>query len=47
MLNRVTQVYEDLGKRQVAGAKKQMAGVMQDIEAIAKQAREALRSSAA
>lgn len=39
VLNRVTQVYEDLGKRQVAGAKKQMAGVMQDIEAIAKQAR--------
>ena len=39
VLNRVTQVYEDLGKRQGAGARKQMTRVMQDIEAIAKQAR--------
>lgn len=39
VLNRATQVYEDLGKRQVAAAKKQMGSVMQDIEAIAKQAR--------
>ncbi|HSV71559.1 MAG TPA: methyl-accepting chemotaxis protein [Methylibium sp.] len=39
VLNRVTQVYEDLGKREVASAKKQMTRVMQDIEAIAKQAR--------
>jgi len=39
VLNRLTQVYEDLAKRHAAQAKKQMTRVMQDIEAIAKQAR--------
>lgn len=39
MLNRVTQVYEDLAKRQASTAKKQLVGVMGEIETIAKQAR--------
>lgn len=39
VLNGVTQVYEDLAKRQAATVKKQLVGVMSDIETIAKQAR--------
>ena len=39
VLNGVTQVYEDLAKRQASTVKKQLVGVMSDIETIAKQAR--------
>lgn len=39
VLNRITQVYEDLAKRQAGLAKTHLVGVMGDIESIAKQAR--------
>lgn len=39
VLNRVTQVYEDLARRQAASVRKHLGGVMSDIETIAKQAR--------
>lgn len=39
VLNRITQVYEDLARRQAGLARKQLRGVMSDIESIAKQAR--------
>jgi hypothetical protein len=39
VLNRITQVYEDLAKRQAGLAKTQLVSVMSDIELIAKQAR--------
>lgn len=39
VLNKITQVYEDLARRQAGVAKKQLAGVMTDIESIAKRAR--------
>ena len=39
VLNQITQVYEDLAKRQASGVRKQLVGVMSDIESIAKQAR--------
>lgn len=38
-LNRITQVYEELSKRHAGQVKKQMHGIMSDIESIAKQAR--------
>lgn len=39
LLNRITQVYEELSKRHAMRVKKQLAGIMTDIESIAKQAR--------
>jgi hypothetical protein len=39
VLNRITQVYEELSRRHALQVKKQLHGVMTDIEAIAKQAR--------
>jgi len=39
VLNRITQVYEDLATRQAGSARTQLASVMSDIETIAKQAR--------
>jgi hypothetical protein len=39
VLNGITQIYEDLAKRQAVEARKQLANVMSDIESIAKQAR--------
>jgi hypothetical protein len=39
VLNHITQVYEDLSKRHALQAKKQLRGIMADIESIAKQAR--------
>jgi hypothetical protein len=39
VLNHITQVYEDLARRQASEAKKQLRGVLRDIESIAKQAR--------
>lgn len=39
VLNRITQVYEDLAKRQAATARKQLVDAMSDIESIAKHAR--------
>ncbi|HZT56797.1 MAG TPA: methyl-accepting chemotaxis protein [Burkholderiaceae bacterium] len=38
VLNGITQVYDDLAKRQASLAKKQLTGIMSDIESIAKQA---------
>ena len=38
-LNRITQVYEDLAKRNAQQVKKQLHGIMGDIKSIAKQAR--------
>jgi hypothetical protein len=38
-LNRITQVYEELSRRHAMQMKKQLRGIMTDIEAIAKQAR--------
>ena len=39
LLNRITQVYEELAKRHTAQMKSQMQGIMGDIEAIAREAR--------
>ncbi len=39
ILNRLTQVYEDLARQQAASAKRQLTAVMGDIEQIAKHAR--------
>jgi len=39
VLNRITQVYEELSKRHAWQVKKQLHGIMGDIESIAKQAR--------
>lgn len=39
VLNRLTQLYEDLARRQAAAAKRQLNSVMGDIETIAKHAR--------
>lgn len=39
VLNRITQVYEELSKRHAGQVKKQLHGIMGDIESIAKQAR--------
>jgi hypothetical protein len=39
VLNRITEIYEDLAKRQATLARKQLNGVMGDIESIAKHAR--------
>lgn len=39
VLNRLTQIYEDLARQHAATAKKQLTAVMGDIEAIAKHAR--------
>ncbi|MGH8809662.1 MAG: methyl-accepting chemotaxis protein [Noviherbaspirillum sp.] len=39
VLNRITQVYEDLAKRHAVQMRKQLRGIMADIESIAKQAR--------
>lgn len=39
VLNRLTQLYEDLARRQAAAARKQLTAVMGDIETIAKHAR--------
>lgn len=39
VLNRLTQLYEDLARQQAAAAKKQLTSVMGDIETIAKHAR--------
>jgi hypothetical protein len=39
VLNRITQVYEELAKRDALRARKQLIDVMSDIESIAKQAR--------
>lgn len=39
VLNRLTQLYEDLARQQAASAKKQLTAVMGDIEQIAKHAR--------
>jgi hypothetical protein len=39
VLNRLTQLYEDLARQQAAAAKKQLTAVMGDIETIAKHAR--------
>ena len=38
VLNRITQVYDDLARRQATLARKQLTGVMSDIQSIAKQA---------
>lgn len=39
LLNRITQVYEELSKRHALRVRKQLVGIMTDIESIAKQAR--------
>ncbi len=39
VLNRITQIYEELAKRHALQVKRQLYGVMSDIESIAKQAR--------
>lgn len=39
VLNQITQIYEDLARRQASESKKQLRGVLSDIESIAKQAR--------
>jgi hypothetical protein len=39
LLNRITQVYEELSKRHATRVRKQLVGIMTDIESIAKQAR--------
>jgi hypothetical protein len=39
LLNRITQVYEELSKRHAMRVRKQLVGIMTDIESIAKQAR--------
>lgn len=39
VLNRITQVYEELAKRQATQVKSQLTGIMSEIESIAKQAR--------
>ena len=39
VLNHITQIYEDLARRQASQAKTQLRGVLSDIESIAKQAR--------
>lgn len=38
VLNEITQVYDDLARRQASRVRKQLTGVMSDIESIAKQA---------
>lgn len=39
LLNRITQVYEELSKRHALRVRKQLVGIMSDIESIARQAR--------
>ncbi|OWW21972.1 methyl-accepting chemotaxis protein [Noviherbaspirillum denitrificans] len=39
LLNRITQVYEELSKQHAMRVRKQLVGIMSDIESIAKQAR--------
>ena len=39
LLNRITQVYEELSKRHALRMRKQLVGIMSDIESIARQAR--------